>query len=316
MPHKFLILLSSCTLLLTSADCGQSAEPDLISGRSADHADNEARISALEQEIEWLKRRPVPNVLANPKQQRACSTSRNGGLFFGTEVYFLRPYLSGARSSNTASGGKWIDPSYGTGVRYVLGWQNDDGLGLKARYFSMNHGADLAGVFGGGSVGVGLEAVDAEVTLQDQHGRWDTLVSGGIRYGELTITGDGVVIFPGQLSFEGIGPTVAFEARRPLGNSRFTIFGSLRGSFLLGEIRNGQPTTGLARGSVEDEVTNVFENQLGISWSLAAGRKCDVEIRAAWDTQVWLNDTIADDVYGIGTNVTLSGPVLAVELKY
>ena len=193
--------------------------------------------------------------------------------------------------------------------------QGDDGLGLRARYFSFNHGVDLAGVFGGGSFGVKAEALDVEVTKGQQLRHFDFDVAAGLRWAQTAITGDGAVIFPGRLTYKGIGPTFAAEGRCPIGDSGFSLFGNFRGSFLLGEIHNTHPARGLSRGSVEDEVMTVFENQLGVKWQQDIGTSV-LEIRAAWETQFWLNDTIADDVYGIGTNLALSGPLVAVELRY
>ena len=110
--------------------------------------------------------------------------------------------------------------------------------------------------------------------------------------------------------------SATLEARRPIGNSGFALFGNFRGSLLLGEIHNTHPARGLAAGGVEDEITTIFENQLGVNWQRKVSENAVLEFRAAWETQFWLNDTIADDVYGIGTNLALSGPTLAVELRY
>jgi hypothetical protein len=279
----------------------------------------ESRISSLENEIEWLRKNQSTqnhNVLRNVECQMSCREVGCGGLFFAAEASFLRPYLSGANSSATATGGKWVDPTYGTAARLKLGYESDSGLGVRAQYFSLDHGIDLASRFGGGSLGLKLDVVDAEVTFRSRLRQWDLGVSGGVRYGYLGYTGDGVVIAPGQLTFEGIGATASIDGRRKLGNTGLSLFGNVRGSFLLGELHNGQPTAGLSYGSVEDEIMHVIENQLGVAWIAVSDGGVQLEVRAAWETQFWLNDTLADDNYGIGTNLALSGPSVAIELKY
>jgi hypothetical protein len=40
------------------------------------------------------------------------------------------------------------------------------------------------------------------------------------------------------------------------------------------------------------------------------------ELRTGWETQYWMNSTLEDDFYGIGSNLGLSGPTVAVELKF
>ncbi len=278
-----------------------------------------ARINSLENQVLWLQQnqnKQCPDVLGTLNHQLQCQSVGTGGLFFEAEASFLRPYLSGARSSATSTGGKWLDPSYGTATRLKLGYESDSGLGFRGQYFSFNHGNDIASTFGGGSVGLKMDVIDAEVTLKNSFRNWDLGVSGGVRYGYLGINGDGVVIFPGQLTFEGIGATASIDGRRKLGNSGLTLFGSLRGSLLLGEIHNGQPVSGLAYGSIEDEIAQVIDHQMGIAWTVPTNTKAQLRVKAAWETQFWLNDTIADDFFGIGSNVALSGPSVALEVRF
>lgn len=279
----------------------------------------EARISSMENEIQWLRKNQCSqnhNLLRNVEHQMSCREVGSGGVFFAAEASFLRPYLSGANSSATSTGGKWLDPTYGTATRLILGYENDQGFGLRAQYFALDHGIDLASRFGGGSLGLKMDVVDAEATFRSQLRHWDLGVSGGVRYGYLGYTGDGVVIAPGQLTFEGIGVTTAIDGRRRIGNSGFSLFGNVRGSMLIGELHNGQPTAGLAYGSVEDEIMHVVENQMGLAWTAETDSGIVLEVRGAWETQFWLNDTLADDDFGIGTNLALSGPSVAIELTY
>lgn len=275
----------------------------------------EQRIAHLESLVGQLQYRNQNHLIEDLHTQQ--DREAYGDVYFATEVSFLRPYLSGARSSSTSTGGKWIDPSYGTATRFMLGLRDETGLGLQLRYTGFNHGADLANVFGGGGFGVKLDSLEAEVTLRERFRRWDLDLGAGIRWGQFAITGDGVVTFPGRLTYKGIGPTFSVNGRRQLGSSPFSLLANFRGGLLLGEIHNTHPARGLAIGGVEDEIAFALENQLGLAWSRPVfNDSMMMEVRAVWETQFWLNETISDDVYGIGTNLGLSGPSVALELRY
>lgn len=279
------------------------------------NASLEQRIAHLESLVGQLQYRRQNHLVDDLHAQ--LDQRSYGDVYFATEVSFLRPYLSGARSSSTSTGGKWIDPSYGTATRFMLGLRDETGLGLQVRYTGFNHGADLANVFGGGGFGVKLDSLEAEVTLRERFRRWDLDMGAGIRWGQFAITGDGVVTFPGRLTYKGIGPTFSLNGRRQLGNSPFSLLANFRGGLLLGEIHNTHPARGLAIGGVEDEIAFALENQLGLAWSRPVfNDSMMMEVRAVWETQFWLNETISDDVYGIGTNLGLSGPSVALELRY
>jgi hypothetical protein len=71
------------------------------------------------------------------------------------------------------------------------------------------------------------------------------LFSGGVRYAHLSQNFDARLVshdFGPEIdllrsghNFSGAGPTLALEARRPIGNTRFAIYGDVRGSLLFGE---------------------------------------------------------------------------------
>ncbi|MFZ9092898.1 MAG: hypothetical protein ACO3FE_22700 [Planctomycetaceae bacterium] len=60
----------------------------------------------------------------------------------------------------------------------------------------------------------------------------------------------------------------------------------------------------------------ILENQLGVAWTRQLNSSFLLEIRGAWETQYWMSNTISDDVYGLGSNLALTGPTVAVELRY
>jgi hypothetical protein len=90
-----------------------------------------------------------------------------------------------------------------------------------------------------------LDVWDFEATQEAEAGRWWLLFSAGARYAHLSQNYDATVIFHdfgpesdalrSGHNFSGAGPTLALEARRPIGNTRFAVFGNVRGSLLFGE---------------------------------------------------------------------------------
>jgi hypothetical protein len=94
------------------------------------------------------------------------------------------------------------------------------------------------------------------------------------------------------------------------------VFGSLRGSVLVGDLRNGSVLWNMPSGKIEDEIMTVAENQMGVAYTRTLSNNMVFELRTGWETQYWMNSTLEDDFYGIGSNLGLSGPTVAVELKF
>ena len=85
---------------------------------------------------------------------------------------------------------------------------------------------------------------------------------------------------------------------------------------MIGDLHNQSLLTLMPAGTIEDEIMTVAENQMGIAWNRNLLSTWRLEIRTAWETQYWMSSTISDDVYGIGSNLALTGPTVAVELRY
>jgi hypothetical protein len=100
-----------------------------------------------------------------------------------------------------------------------------------------------------------LNVWDFEATRETVVGRWILLASAGFRYAHLSqdynafqpsLTFHAFSFFVEPAShqfdllssghnFNGAGPTIALEARRPMGNSGFSLFANLRGTMLFGQ---------------------------------------------------------------------------------
>lgn len=307
--------VASSPAFLTSMST--EAEPSLFESAIArKNEELEQRIQRLEAELNQPRQftvDPGESMERRLRQQEAGS----GGLFGSIEVTFLQPSLSGAQSVFGSGTGRLLDTEYQAGVRYVLGYVSDSGLGVRGRYWSFDNSADYAPPFAPAVFGIQVRAADAEVTVAQRLRHFDLELSGGVRYGQLEYTNAPLTLYgPGTVKFEGVGPTASLDARRTLGNSGFSLFGNVRGSVMIGDIHTASLLLNIPAGSIEDEIMTVFENQLGVAWNHNLTNQMVLEVRTAWETQYWANTTLEDDFYGIGSNLALMGPTLAVEVRY
>lgn len=280
----------------------------------------ESRLQRMEAELEQLRNRPVFDSAATLEQRLLQQDVGTGGLFGSVEVTFLRPHLSGATALYAYGPPveRFVDPGYTTSVRYVLGYVSDSGLGIQGRFWQFNDNYGYIPPNAPNDFGIRLDVADLEVTLAQRLRHWDLGVTGGVRYGQLQYSNPSPTLFAGagMVTFEGVGPTVSLNGRRMIGNSGVSLFGNVRGSMLAGSVRNGGVLVNLLPATIHGEIMTVAENQLGVAWTRDLSQTFQLELRTAWETQYWMSDTLSDDVYGVGTNLALTGPTLAVELKY
>ncbi len=303
-------------------------EPSLFESDLAQkNVELENRIQRLESQLNQVQQYSNSNSYAALEQQLQQQDVGTGGLFGSIEVTFLKPHLSGAPAAFASSGAasKTINGTWVPNVRYVLGYRGDSGLGVRARYWSMQHTfqyvppyqALIVAPFTPAVFGIRLEAIDTEVTLDQRLRHFDLELSAGVRYGNLQYRSDVATLFNvGAVTFEGVGPTMSIGGRRALGDSGFSMYGNLRGSMLFGGIRNHALLIAIPAADISNEVMTIADNQLGIAWTQDLTATWQLEIRSAWETQYWMNSTLSDDAYGIGSNLALTGPTVAVELRY
>lgn len=276
------------------------------------------RIGQLEAEVADLRSRAVASYRAagfSPQLWELYSS----GWYGSAEATILEPFMSGAPSvlAFAPTDGSLIDQRFFAGVRYQVGWANEAGLGIRGRYWSYFQNFTYADPYAPDQLGIDVQAVDLEATTAHRLGRWDTLLAAGVRYGKLGYINDVASIFGvGTATFEGVGPTVAVEGRRRLGGSAFSLYGNVRGSALFGTIANKSLFTSMPASTITGEVMGVAENQLGIAWERVTEGGLVVEVRACWETQYWMNSTLSDDTYGIGTNLGLIGPTIGLLIGY
>lgn len=270
------------------------AEPSLV--------DLTARIDSLEaqlgrQDAELRKFRSVVN-----HGSLVGSPDCNGwSIYGGYELTILEPFFS------DASSGPGFDESFGTGHRFELGMESHRGWGARARYWMYNHTLDGHSLYAGEYLHLDVDSLDMELTFRERFRRWDLLFSGGARYGRNSY-GSETLFGPGEARFEGVGPTFCLEAERAIGCGGLHLIGEFRGSMLFGDVD-------FFGATVEDELTTVLENQLGIGWNRRVGG-ATLDVRAVWESQFWLNNAFADALFGLGTNLGFTGPTVSVALTY
>ena len=145
-----------------------------------------------------------------------------------------------------------FDDGLEAGYRIVAGKESCDGFGVQFRYFHFDQNIGYDGLWDAGAgtvsvigdVGVQAMAFDAEVFQRGKFRSWDTVLSGGLRYGSVEynqpanfFNGIPAVVFAGAtgLEFDGVGPTLALTGERELGYG-LSIVGRARVALLFGEI--------------------------------------------------------------------------------
>lgn len=147
-----------------------------------------------------------------------------------------------------------------------LGYMGENGLGARARWWYFRQGSDQSvteptgqggnGVLVFSAAPLGLSLINAQTMiatskLEVQVGdlealddirtdNWDLLLAGGVRLASISQTYNAFVpqsFMNAVLStnyFQGIGPTLALEARRALGTTGLSLYASGRGSLVYG----------------------------------------------------------------------------------
>lgn len=309
------MIRAGALLLCAGLACVAHANQAAVPQPGSDFAE---RIAALEADVADLQVQSGPAVPRAVFQPHLWDLY-GGGWYGGAEATILEPFLSGAPAVFPAAPvpGALIQQQFLAGVRYQIGWANENGLGVRGRYWSYYNFFTYAQPYAPAQLGIDLQAADLEATVTQRVWNWDTLLSAGARYGKLGYVNKEATLFGvGSATFEGVGPTVAVEGRRRLGGSAFSLYGNLRGSALFGTVANQSLFTFMPRSTISGEVMGVAENQLGLVWDRVTANGLVIEARAVWETQYWMNSTLSDDVYGVGTNLGLIGPTVGLLLCF
>ena len=276
-----------------------------------------------------------------------------GGFSFGYEFVLLRPLLPETDAfTTTIPGGpggrvmnREFDPDLERGSRITLETVMKSGAGLRFRWLGIDNDSDLLATTnpGGGArvttpffasnlpgqsvramYAIDLNVFDLEGTRRSTRRGVQITSGGGLRGADLeqryiaSRTGPGNdVNVRSKASFEGLGPMVFAELRRPIGGTGFAFLALGRASLLYGErtqIATVADVTGTSvRRIVNDTVVPVGEIQLGGEYSMWLNEKTIFFTHAAWETQVWQG---VGNAYSRGDDFGLTGVNVALGLEW
>lgn len=187
-----------------------------------------------------------------------------------------------------------------------LGYLGESGLGGRARwwYFRQGSNQSVTAPTGAGANGIlifsaaplglsllnaqsmevtsklELQAADLEALYDIRAANWDLLVAGGVRLASIDQTYSAFVpqsFMSAVLSrnyFQGVGPTLALEARRALGSSALSLYASGRGSVVFGSAHQVAtvPDQNERAQDHRDLGMAIGEAELGLEYSRNLGR--------------------------------------------
>jgi hypothetical protein len=258
-----------------------------------------------------------------------CCECPTSNWYVGVDAAVLKPHLG---SLGVTLGGTDValTPSYDYELapRVWLGWENAEGLGVRARYFTFD--AEATQLFPGpiqiGPVvleGLGsslaAQTLDLEATQRGCLGNLQFQLGGGFRYAkmetDLSVFGTVVGAVPFDagigMDFEGIGPTVAVDVRRPFGSRGLALVGGARSSWMYGTTDfHLTRDLGFIPVSVnaEDHMMQINELSLGVEWSRCLARGGKVSVAALWEAQAWEWSPVASLIH---QDIGLTGPTFS-----
>lgn len=267
-----------------------------ISYVSTTDASFASRVEALEAELASLRSAGMGGGDSSCATDCGC---RSSGVFAGAELLLLTPY-NGSLSVSAGPGNPLVEvtPDFDLAAapRFWAGYRNSEGLGLRARYFTLDAEGGPSPTLGIVR-GLDLRTFDLEVTQIEQLGNWTLDLSAGIRWAQNRNDMFSVAA-PVLLTqdFEGWGPTVALGALRPIGSGNFSLFANVRGSLLFGDNDYlisafipgiSPPLVPVATLQSSNEVVTVGELQLGVEWARFLDNGARVYARAGVEAQAW-----------------------------
>lgn len=245
-------------------------------------------LGQLRTEIELLKQRldrPMGVFQAGPGRQPPFAQNGDSGAYAGYSLVFAKPHLKESFQAtilDVPTGTLSLQPfeyDYEPSSRVWIGFQNESGIGLRAKYWHFDHNGDgftrratpaerpgaaattviypanittaLPGDLLRVSNSLAAQSVDLEGTRAIALGKTELTASAGLRYAQLEQTYFAQVTSlatPGILSFSrnfyGLGPSIGVDARHPIGMSGISAVATFRGSFLFGQKTLERSVTG------------------------------------------------------------------------
>ncbi|TWT85103.1 hypothetical protein CA13_65850 [Planctomycetes bacterium CA13] len=250
------------------------------------------------------------------------------------ENVFLTPHLTSdlaveRRVSSTVHTDEQFDHSFAYSPRLVLGFVGESGFDVRSRIwwyetdatesFTASAGETLIGRFGfasSGSIAAGADSslvtserielltVDAEAGQHIKFRLWEIHAGGGVRHMGGSFKYDAQVFDAGGTPqnrrdighrFDGIGPTLFSEFRRPIADTGISLLANTRYALLFGDAKttafdtaSNATVSNLAKFRNMHHV-QLGEIQLGIEYSRLVLDGSRLFVQGMWEAQVWQN---------------------------
>jgi len=237
------------------------------------------QVDALADQVAELRAR-VDQLSSGGSGSGACYRA---GWYSGVEAVYVKPYFEEGVAAS---------PSYDFEVspRVWLGYQTSSGLGWRVRYWQFDHDANpvVDPLDGLERHSLQAQVLDLDVTQFLSFGGFEMTASGGVRYARFKADSFDATNGTMNTDFEGIGPTLALDMRRPLGN-RLSLIANGRTSVLFGDTRlqrADDPVFGAFTVTKDDDLVCSLETQVGFEYVLFGnGRR--LALRALMEGQLW-----------------------------
>ena len=165
------------------------------------------------------------------------------GIYTGAELVIVKPFNEdGVETKNGTQ--KDPDFDYEVSPRIWVGYQNSNGFGARVRYWQWDHGTDVFDYDGDDKhQSLEVHVLDIERTQLVCWGPLEATFAGGVRWAKVVNTAidwddDGY----SGMDFEGGGPTVALDLRRPFGCQNLAWITNSRGSVIFGDTNIAKTT--------------------------------------------------------------------------
>ncbi|QDU87793.1 hypothetical protein Pla175_11600 [Pirellulimonas nuda] len=212
-------------------------------------------------------------------------------------------------------------------LRLILGFEDQTGFGGRVRWFTFDNDLGYDGLWnnGGvtsalnGSINLDVDYIDTELTQRCAccAGGWNILGSGGVRWGRVASTNQSVPFAAlgaasnsetAGVKFEGAGPTLAIEGRRPVAETGVSLFAVGRTSLLCGNLDIHSNYYGPVQYEIKNEMVQVWELQLGALHQYQCASGAIFESGVFWEAQRWdsESDSLGDlGLFGVGIHTGL-----------
>jgi len=245
--------------------------------------------------------------------------------YVGVDIAVLKPHMGTLGAEFFGHPAVDVTPSHDfqASPRVYLGWDNPEGLGVRARYWTFDSDATLEFPhplpipITGTQSWLGADTFDFEATQRGCLGHLQFQLAGGFRYANME-TGLGV-LGPGDpvpmagidMDFEGIGPTIGIDIRRPFGSRGLALVGTARSSWMYGEtdINGAGELDDFPVGVyADDHMMQINEVSLGVEWSRCLARGGKISVAALWEAQAWEWAPVATLLH---QDIGLTGPTFS-----